>query len=416
MSGKGSNSVKLRHYNERFVLDAIRRLKEASKSDLARAANLTPAAVADIVDGLESSGFVKQIGKRFGQRGTPSILYRLTPERIYSVGLKIGRRALEVVLVDFAGEVRARESHEYRHPDPELVLRAGNTSIANFYALVGEHGDASIVGVGIASPYFLGGWSEELGFPDDLGSRWEAIDLTRFFATPPRTPVFVENDASSAALAELLHGAGSRFRDFMHISIDTFVGGGLVQSGRVHTGPHGNSAALGPLPVSPSSLDSTPARSARYQSLLHRASIYVLVNHLKSRGITINRVRELDPLPEGARKPLFEWIDDCANALVEAIISITSVIDIEAIILDSILPRPIHLELLARVQSCFNQVNAVGIVAPEIVSGKFGPEASPMGGAMLPFSALFAPDSGVLMIGKDRTKLLGSLSALAGPQ
>ena len=182
------------------------------------------------------------------------------------------------------------------------------------------------------------------------------------------------------------------------------------ESGKVHTGPHGNSAALGPLPVSPSSLDSVAAKPARYQSLLHRASIYVLVNHLKSRGIEINRVRELDPLPPGAREPLFEWIDDCANALVEAIIAITSVIDIEAIVLDSILPRPIHLELLARVQTQF----AIGIVAPEIVSGQFGSEASPIGAAMLPFSALLAPDSGVLMIGKDRTKLMSSLLTLAG--
>jgi predicted NBD/HSP70 family sugar kinase len=414
LSGKGSNSVKVRHYNERFVLDAIRRLKEASKSDLARAAHLTPAAVADIVDGLEQAGFVKQVGKRFGQRGSPSILYRLAPERIYSVGIKIGRRALEAVLVDFAGEVRARASHEYRYPDPDLVRRAGNTSLANFEALVDGLDDASIVGVGIASPYFLGGWSEELGFPDDLGDRWEAIDLMTFFATPPKVPVFIENDATSAALAELVQGAGARFHDFMHISIDTFVGGGLVQSGKVHTGPHGNSAALGPLPVSPSSLDSVAAKPARYQSLLHRASIYVLVNHLKSRGIEIVRVRELDPMPPGAREPLFEWIEDCANALVEAIIAITSVIDIEAIVLDSILPRSIHLELLAKVQNQFNRVSAIGIVAPEIVPGQFGPEASPIGAAMLPFSALLAPDSSVLMIGKDRTKLLGSLSALAG--
>ncbi|WP_217575879.1 ROK family transcriptional regulator [Mesorhizobium sp. GbtcB19] len=414
MSGKGSNSVKVRHYNERFVLDAVRRLKEASKSDLARAAHLTPAAVADIVDGLEQAGFVKQVGKRFGQRGSPSILYRLAPERIYSVGIKIGRRALEAVLVDFAGEVRARASHEYRYPDPDLVRKAGNTSLANFEALVDGLDDASIVGVGIASPYFLGGWSEELGFPDDLGDRWEAIDLMTFFATPPKAPVFIENDATSAALAELVQGAGSRFRDFMHISIDTFVGGGLVQSGKVHTGPHGNSAALGPLPVSPSSLDSVAAKPARYQSLLHRASIYVLVNHLKSRGIEIVRVRELDPMPPGAREPLFEWIEDCANALVEAIIAITSVIDIEAIVLDSILPRSIHLELLAKVQNQFNRVSAIGIVAPEIVPGQFGPEASPIGAAMLPFSALLAPDSSVLMIGKDRTKLLSSLSALAG--
>ncbi len=408
-SGKGSNSVKLRHYNERFVLDTIRRLKEASKSDLARAANLTPAAVAVIVDGLESSGFIKQIGKRFGQRGSPSVLYRLTPERVYSVGIKIGRRALEAVLVDFAGEVRARESHEYRYPDPELVLKAGNVSLYNFGKVVDGLGDASIVGIGIASPYFLGDWSDELDFPEGLGARWETVDLLSFFSTDPKIPVFVENDATSAALAELSRGAGARFRDFMHISIDTFVGGGLVQDGKLQTGPHGNTAALGPLPVSPSKLASAPAVQP-YHSLLHRASIYVLVKHLKFKGIEINRVRELDPLPPNAREPVFEWVDDCASALAEAIVGITSVVDIEAIVLDSILPVPIHRELVASVQSQFDKINATGIVAPEIVSGHLGPEVSPVGAAMLSFSALFAPDSSVLMIGKDRTKLLSSLS------
>ncbi|MBI1173063.1 ROK family protein [bacterium] len=385
-------------------------MKEASKSDLARMANLTPAAVAVIVDGLEASGFVKQIGKRFGQRGTPSILYRLTPERIYSVGIKIGRRALDAVLVDFAGEVRSRESHEYRFPDPDVVRKAGNTVLGNFTQIVESLGDAAIVGVGIASPYFLGGWSEELGFPDDLGARWDAIQLTTFFAIPPALPVFVENDATSAALAELVRGAGSRFNDFMHISIDTFVGGGLVQSGKINIGPHGNSAALGPLPVEPSRLSSAAAHPARYSSLLHRASIYVLVNHLKSRGIQINRVRELDPLPAGAEEPLYEWIDDCAGALAEAIIAITAIIDIEAIVLDSILPRAIHGELLTRVQAAFARMHAIGIAEPAIVSGQFGSDASPIGAAMLPLSALFSPDSSVLMIGKDRANLLSSLS------
>jgi predicted NBD/HSP70 family sugar kinase len=410
LSGKGSNSVKLRQYNERFVLDAIRRLREASKSDLARAASLTPAAIAAIVDGLEAAGFVKQVGKRFGQRGSPSVLYKLNPDRVFSIGIKIGRRALEAVMIDFIGEVRGREEHEYSFPDPGLVVKTGNAAIRNFAKRVNLLPGATIVGLGIASPYFLGGWSEELGFPSDLGERWAAIDLTAFFDTNPKVPVFVENDATSSALAELMLGVGTRFRDFMHISIDTFVGGGLVLSGQVHTGPHGNSAALGPLPVSPSSLDSMAAKPARYQSLLHRASIYVLVNHLRSRGIEINRVRELEPLPDAARQPLLEWMDDCAGALVEAIIAITSVIDLEAIILDSILPRSIHFELLSQVQAQFNRISAVGIVPPEILSGQFGQQASPIGAATLPISTLLAPDSGVLMIGKHAVKLAGKLS------
>jgi hypothetical protein len=37
------------------------------------------------------------------------------------------------------------------------------------------------------------------------------------------------------------------------------------------------------------------------------------------------------------------------------------------------------------------------------------PSPLPIGAAMLPFSALFAPDSSVLMIGKDKARLVGSL-------
>ncbi|MXN49245.1 ROK family protein [Shinella kummerowiae] len=412
MSGKGSNSVKLRHYNERFVLDAIRRLREASKSELARAASLTPAAVAAIVDRLEAAGFVKQVGKRFGQRGTPSILYRLNPKRLNSIGIKIGRRALQAVMIDLEGEVQGWEEHEYDFPDPTVVLKVGNAALATLMHQADRSMETEIAGLGIGAPYFLGGWSEELGFPGDLDTRWTRVDLAAFFEVDKKLPVFVENDASAAALAELNLGVGSGFKDFMHISIDTFVGGGLVQNGQLHTGAHGNSAALGPLPVSASNLNSVAGQHTRFRSLLHRASIYVLVNHLRAHGVEINRVRELEPLASLAREPLVEWMDDCAGALAEAIIAITSIIDLEAIILDSILPRTIHLDLLSRVQREFTRAGAVGIVPPEIISGQFGATASPVGAATLPISALIAPDSDTLMLGKHKRGLGNSLSVL----
>lgn len=410
MSGKGSNSIKLRQYNERFVLAALRNMGEASKSDLARAANLTPAAVSDIMDGLDNSGFVKQVGKRFGKRGSPSILYVLNPERIYSIGIKIGRKALEAILINFDGEICGREEHEYSYPEPEYVRRVGNLAISNFTAKVARNTQASLIGLGVAAPYFLGGWSEELSFPADIGLRWDANDLTTFFSLEPDMQVFVENDATASALAELFLGVGKRYADFMHISIDTFIGGGLVQNGRVHTGPHGNSAALGPLPVSPSTLKSSAAKPARYNSLLHRASIYVLQNHLRANGVMINRVRELEVMPDAARQPVQEWIEDGAKALIEGIIAITSIIDLEAIIIDSILPRNLHLELISQVQIGFAKTSAVGIVPPEILSGMFGPLASPVGAASLPISGLLSPDSSVLMLGEKANILSGTLS------
>ena len=405
MSGKGSNSRRLRHYNERVVLDVIRRMTEASKAEIARAANLTPAAVAGIVDELEERGFVNTVGKRFGQRGSPSTLYRLNANRMFSVGIKIGRRVMEAVLVDFAGTVQMRQEHEYAFPDPDVVRKSGNAALRAFTDRVTSIPEASLIGLGLAAPYFLGGWTEELGFPADLGASWGAVDLKTFFDTGPALPVFQENDASAAALAELILGAGSGYRDFMYVTVDTFVGGGLVQNGKVNIGPHGNSAALGPLPVSPSTLPSMAAKEARSPSLLHRASIYVLVNHLQSHGITLRRVRELEPLSADAQKPVTEWLEDCAGALSEAIAAICSVVDLEAIIIDSILPRPIHRDLFARVEAEFTRSPVVGIVAPKILCGHFGPGASAMGAALLPFSSLLAPDSSTLVLGSGRASV-----------
>jgi len=120
-SGKGTNSVQVRHYNERVVLDAIRRLGQASKADVSRFAHLTPPTVAGIVDALVDAGYVELKGKRFGQKGQPSFMYGIAPEGAFSIGLHLGRRSLDAVLVEFSGSVRASETHEYEFPEPELL-------------------------------------------------------------------------------------------------------------------------------------------------------------------------------------------------------------------------------------------------------------------------------------------------------
>ena len=72
-TGQGSNSAQVRLYNERIVLQALRRFGEASKTDLARAAGLTNNAVGVITAYLEAAGLVVELGKkREGQRGQPA--------------------------------------------------------------------------------------------------------------------------------------------------------------------------------------------------------------------------------------------------------------------------------------------------------------------------------------------------------
>jgi glucokinase len=58
-------------------------------------------------------------------------------------------------------------------------------------------------------------------------------------------PVFVDNDANVAALAEHLYGAGRGAEDVVLLTIGTGIGGGLILNGEVYRGATGAGAELG---------------------------------------------------------------------------------------------------------------------------------------------------------------------------
>jgi glucokinase len=58
-------------------------------------------------------------------------------------------------------------------------------------------------------------------------------------------PVYVDNDANVAALAEFLYGAGRGATDVVMLTIGTGIGGGLILNGEVYRGSTGAAAELG---------------------------------------------------------------------------------------------------------------------------------------------------------------------------
>lgn len=394
---KGSNSVRVRRYNERVVLEALQRLGQASKAELARSANLTPQAVATIVDSLAAVGLVQVEGKRGGQVGQPSTLYAPAPEGAFSIGLHVGRRALEAVLVDFTGKTLRRETSDYEYPEPAMVVDLADAYIRTLHASLPPPLRDRVVGAGVAIPYYLGGWTRELGMPRSITAAWAEIDFAT--ALQQRTPLrlFLENDASSAATAEVAYGIGRHTRDFIYLFLSTFVGGGLVIDGSLETGPHGNSAAFGPYPVGPSLLSSVPPPKGPFEILLRRASVYVLTHHLRTNGVPIRRAQELVELGDSAEPYLSEWIVDCADALAQAIVGAIAVVDVSAIVIDGILPPAVMARAVKAVSDRFEEVVPEGLVIPRIEIGTVGSLAAAVGAAVLPLYAMFAPDSNVLL-------------------
>jgi predicted NBD/HSP70 family sugar kinase len=389
----GANQTRVRAYNERLVLSLVRRHGSLSKSDIARRSGLSPQTVSVIMRALEEDGLLRRGEPRRGQVGQPSIPMSLNADAVISIGLKIGRRSADLVLMDFVGNVRQTLHRTYAYPTPEAIIEFARTGIATLSASLGGKTGTRIAGIGVAMPFELWNWAEMVGAPSGAMDAWREFDFRAELSRICEYPVFVQNDATAACGAELVFGRGVEFNDFVYFFVGSFIGGGIVLNHSVYSGRSGNAGALG------SMLMARP--DTRSVQLIEKASIHVLETMLKEKGI--------DPSPlwltpddwSDFGKPLDKWITMAARHLAVAIVSSCAVIDFEAAIIDGGFPAGIRKRLVKETRKKMKHLDLQGIKAPRIIGGMAGSGARAIGGASLPLFARYLLNQNILF--KDMT-------------
>ena len=212
-----------------------------------------------------------------GGVGQPSVPLHLNPDAAFSFGVKIGRRSADLVLMDFVGTIRHQVHQTYRYPLPDKIMALLHDGIAEILSRMNESEREKIAGIGIAAPFELWNWAEEVGAPTGTMDAWRSFDLHAEAAAAFPYPVYLQNDATSACGAELVFGVGPAHPDFVYFFIGSFIGGGIVLNSALFAGRTGTAGAIGPLPVRD--------RYGRTRQLLDTASIFVLENLLRDHGI-----------------------------------------------------------------------------------------------------------------------------------
>jgi len=74
---------------------------------------------------------------------------------------------------------------------------------------------------------------------------WENVPIQQIIATKYDLPVAVDNDANTAALAELELGAGKNSQNFIYITLGTGVGGAIIINREIFRGDYGGAGEIG---------------------------------------------------------------------------------------------------------------------------------------------------------------------------
>ena len=389
-SGAEGASLAVRLDSQRLILQRLRRLGEASRADLARDVALTHTAIGQIIKHLERAGYVRAVGRKHqGRRGQPATLLALDARGAFAIGVRLDRARIETVLADLSGAVLARRTHDVMLPPPEAALRLLHDDVEELARVVPAARRRRILGIGIARPYNLGSWLAELDLPRERFAAWDTFSLTDELERACGLPAQQENDGTAAAVAELFHGHGRSADDFLYVFIGPAIGAGLVLGGQVVRGSAGNAADLGVVPVAPSRLASAPPPRDGREMLLGRASITALYRHLRFRGESAASLAA--PCRTAAVE---EWLDDCAAALVEPLLTARALLDVPLVIIDGDLPPAVLDDLLTRLAPRLAAATAASRRPPTLKRGSFGALAGALGAATLPLFLQFGPAAG----------------------
>ena len=323
-----------------------------------------------------------------------SVPMSLDPEGAYFLGLKIGRRSADWLLVDFTGNVRQRHSLDYAFPDADHLLPAIAEHLASMRDALGPLQDR-LVGVGVAAPFQLGGWHRMLGLSQAQSEAWNQIDLRAQVQTLTDVPVSFAKDTSAACVAELVAGRGRDLKNFLYLFVDTFVGGGLVINSHLHGGIHGNAGAVASLPMrlaSRISADPTPP-----DQLISHASLWELERRLSDCGLDPHAAYDERALTDPHLPETQAWVNQAANALAHTVISGTAFLDIDAVVIDGSFSRALQAQLILATQAALKHYNWEGLWVANVIAGNVGPDARALGGALMPLHANFAPDQDLFL-------------------
>src|ERR1700723_3793970 len=161
----GADQTGVRLYNERLILSLARRFGRLSKIEVARMTGLSVQSTSAIMNRLQADGLLRREAPMRGRVGPPTVPFSLDPEGAFSLGLKIGRRSCDLVLIDFSGAIRERAHETFAYPTPDLVLSFAKNALPSITGALTPAQLRRIAGLGIASPFQLWNWSAEIGAP-----------------------------------------------------------------------------------------------------------------------------------------------------------------------------------------------------------------------------------------------------------
>jgi glucokinase len=292
------------------------------------------------------------------------------------LGIEIGGTKLQIVVGDDQGTIVERRRFAVDR------IHGGAGIRSQIEATVPDlirNWQPGAIGVGFGGP--VDGKTGRIARSHQIHG-WSEFALADWLWQLSQLPVWVENDANAAALAEATRGAGIGFNPVFYVTLGSGVGGGCVVNGKVYHGAAPGESEIGHL------------RLERSGTIVEQRcsgwAVDAKIRQLKQAGIKSVLVERLPESPGGEARLLPQALsagdiearrilDETAGDLAFAISHVTHLLHPEVVVLGgglSLLGEPLRAAVAHALPGFVMEVFQGG---PQIRLAALGEDAVPVG-------------------------------------
>jgi len=289
MSKKGfvrtGDQALVREINLSVIMNQLRQHAPISRATLAENTGLNKTTVSSLVTELIEQQFVHEVGMNATGLGRPSVLLELNPSAGFIISAEIGVDFISCLSADFTAEIL------WQHKETTQPEAGQQAILDRFLALLDQAFDSGracceerLLGVAVGAPGLVDYQTGTLLFAPNL--RWQDVPLRDIVSQKFDVPIFVDNEANMAALAEYYTGAAQGFEEVLYISSGVGLGGAIVQQGQLYRGTTGLAGEFGHMTVDSNGAVCNCGNQGCWETLVSQSTLsrYVLEGRKAASG------------------------------------------------------------------------------------------------------------------------------------
>ncbi|MGN0990300.1 MAG: ROK family protein, partial [Candidatus Ventricola sp.] len=162
---------------------------------------------------------------------------------MYYIGLDVGGTTFKAGIVTEDGRIVHKDAMPTGIERPYQEIIADMAALCKKVAADAGIAMSEIKSIGVGVPGLFDNRTGMIPFCTNLG--WHDIPFVAEMKKHLDTPVFGDNDATVAGLAESVAGVSAGIKDCVFLTLGTGVGGGIIIDGKPYSGAHGCGSEIG---------------------------------------------------------------------------------------------------------------------------------------------------------------------------